>query len=209
MNLNEKMRNLQKELKAPKSQDNTFGNYKYRSLEDILEALKPLFVQYELSVHFTDELVQIGERYYIKATATITDGTSEHSSQAFAREPLVQKGMNESQITCSASSFARKYAVSGLLAIDDTKEGGEENKRTPAKITPQGKAKAIVEQAFLEFTTKHKDEFLVGFEWNKEKFITAIIKHWHKLPTSKESIKLILETIKPEDAMVEIKPEAA
>ena len=119
----EKLSKVQAELKAPKGQYNSFGKYSYRSQEDILEAVKPLLAKYGLIVTLTDDLRQIGERYYIQATATITDKEgSQISVNAFAREPLEKKGMDDSQITGSASSYARKYALNGLFAIDDTKD---------------------------------------------------------------------------------------
>lgn len=113
---------VQKELKAPKGQFNKFGNFAYRSCEDIIESVKPILAKYELVLNINDEIQLIGERFYIKATAKITDGTNEISATAFAREPDEQKGMNESQLTGSTSSYARKYALNGLLAIDDNKD---------------------------------------------------------------------------------------
>lgn len=111
---------IQKELKAPKAQKNTFGNYNYRSCEDILEAVKPLLEDATLTIN--DEVVLIGDRYYIKATATIKQGAESFSISAFAREPEGRKGMDEAQVTAATSSYARKYALNGLFAIDDTKD---------------------------------------------------------------------------------------
>lgn len=128
---------IQQELKSPKGQYNNFGKYKYRSCEDILEAIKPILNNCELIID--DEIVLIGERYYIKATATLHDGEKKYWSVAYAREPLEKKGMDESQITGSTSSYARKYALNGLLAIDDTKDADtmdnsmEEPKKTVSK----------------------------------------------------------------------------
>lgn len=113
---------VQSELKAPKGQFNKFGNFSYRSCEDIIEAVKPILAKYSLILNINDEVVLIGDRFYIKATAKITDGLDEVSATAYAREPNEQKGMNESQITGSTSSYARKYALNGLLAIDDNKD---------------------------------------------------------------------------------------
>lgn len=115
-----KLAKIQKELRAPKGQTNKFGGYKYRNCEDILQAVKPLLGDLVLTI--SDEIVQVGERYYIKATASLTDGDNTHSVSAYAREEEVKKGMDASQITGSASSYARKYALNGLLAIDDTKD---------------------------------------------------------------------------------------
>lgn len=118
--LNKKLAAIQKELKAPKSQFNSFGNYNYRSCEDILEAVKPLLG--DISLTISDEVVNIGDRYYVKAQATIDDGDHFISAIAYAREPESKKGMDESQITGATSSYARKYALNGLFAIDDTKD---------------------------------------------------------------------------------------
>lgn len=116
----EKVAKIQKELKAPKSQRNTFGNYNYRNQEDILEAVKPLLKDLVLTIN--DELIEIGGRVYVKSTSTITDGEFILSNSAFAREPETAKGMNDSQITGSASSYSRKYSLNGLFLIDDTKD---------------------------------------------------------------------------------------
>lgn len=120
---------IQSRLNAPKSKFNKFGNYAYRSLEDILEAVKPLLKEYGLILTIKDEVVQVGERYYIKAITTITDGKEELTAHAFAREAETKKGMDESQITGSSSSYARKYALNGLLSIDDTKDADTNEQR--------------------------------------------------------------------------------
>ena len=116
----------QAELKAPKNQYNSFGKYSYRSCEDILEAAKPVCAKYGLLLTVSDEIVHEGDRYYIKATATVYDAQSGSdevmSATAYAREPLDKKGMDDSQITGTASSYARKYALNGLFCIDDTKD---------------------------------------------------------------------------------------
>ncbi|MBU0626930.1 ERF family protein [Patescibacteria group bacterium] len=127
-----KLAKIQKELNAPKNNTNNFGNYKYRSCEDIIEAVKPLLG--DLILNISDEVVMIGERYYIKATATITDGENKVSTTAFAREALEKKGMDVSQISGSTSSYSRKYALNGLLAIDDTKDADtQDNTKTVEK----------------------------------------------------------------------------
>ena len=113
---------IQSELKAPKGQFNAFGKYKYRSCEDIVEAVKPVLRKYNFALIITDDIVLIGERYYVKATAKISNGTTTYSATAFAREEETRKGMDGSQVTGSASSYARKYALNGLFAIDDTKD---------------------------------------------------------------------------------------
>lgn len=113
---------IQSELKAPKGQYNSFGKYKYRSAEDILEAVKPLCVKHGVLLTLTDSIELIGERYYVKATARVSDGTKAVEVTALAREDLDKKGMDGSQITGTASSYARKYALNGLFCIDDTKD---------------------------------------------------------------------------------------
>jgi len=118
----QKLIDIQKKLKAPKNQTNSFGGYKYRSCEDILEAVKPLLAEAKLLLTITDEIVEVGGRVYVKAVATIWDGAVKHEVSAFARESEAKKGMDDSQITGSASSYARKYALNGLFLIDDTKD---------------------------------------------------------------------------------------
>jgi len=130
-----KLMTIQKELKAPKNQYNSFGKYKYRSCEDILEAVKPLLAKQSCVLTLSDEVVEIGGRVYVKATATITDGTTPYTVTAFAREEADKKGMDGSQITGTASSYARKYALNGLFCIDDTKDADtdEHTKQTTKK----------------------------------------------------------------------------
>lgn len=122
MQFNEIYTNIQFELKAPKGQFNSFAKYHYRSCEDILEAVKPLLHKYNVTLTITDEVVLIGDRYYVKATATLRNSEGSVSSCAFAREQEEKKGLDESQITGTASSYARKYALNGLFCIDDTKD---------------------------------------------------------------------------------------
>ena len=115
----EKIAKIQRELKAPKNQYNKFGGYKYRNCEDILESAKPLLNGLVLSI--SDEIVLVGTRFYVRATATITDGENTYSATAYAREEESKKGMDASQLTGSTSSYARKYALNGLFCIDDTR----------------------------------------------------------------------------------------
>lgn len=118
-----KLIKIQSELKAPKNQENKFGGFKYRSCEDILEALKPLLSKYELLLTLNDEIIMIGNRYYVQATAKVTDSSGEYiQARAFARESEEKAKMDSSQVTGSASSYARKYALNGLFCIDDTKD---------------------------------------------------------------------------------------
>lgn len=113
---------IQAELKAPKNQYNKFGNYKYRSAEDILEAVKPLLEKAGATLTLSDEIVAVGSRVYVKATATFVKDEEAITTTAFAREEETKKGMDASQITGTASSYARKYALNGLFLIDDTKD---------------------------------------------------------------------------------------
>ncbi|MCI6610740.1 ERF family protein [Mitsuokella jalaludinii] len=115
---------VQAELKAPKNQHNSFGKYDYRSAEDIIEAVKPLLKDNGLFLNMSDEIVLIGERYYVKATVKVVDVVTGESVQtsALAREAAQKKGMDESQVTGTASSYARKYALNGLFAIDDNRD---------------------------------------------------------------------------------------
>lgn len=125
MNIYEKLNKIQTELKAPKGQYNSFGKYKYRSCEDILEAIKPFLTETKTVLTINDEIVFIGNRFYVKATAVLADCENENSfihNTAFAREDDSKKGMDGSQITGASSSYARKYALNGLFAIDDTKD---------------------------------------------------------------------------------------
>ena len=136
--LNQRVGDIQHKLKAPKGQYNSFGKYNYRSCEDILEGVKPLLKEHNLALLIDDEIVQIGERYYVKATAKITDGREIVSATAYAREPDTKKGMDESQITGATSSYARKYALNALLCIDDTKDADTmDNSKKPAQQTQE------------------------------------------------------------------------
>lgn len=136
-----RLQEIQKELKVPKGQMNTFGKYKYRSCEDILEAVKPLLGDSILTL--SDELVNIGDRYYIKATAEFVDPNVKMSDNsafivettAYAREAFDKKGMDDSQITGTASSYARKYALNGLFLIDDTKDADTDQYGTSQDLT--------------------------------------------------------------------------
>lgn len=152
-NIYEKLQAIQAALKAPKSQYNSFGKYKYRKAEDILESVKPLLKEQGLALICTDDLVNIGDRYYIKATVTITDGEASIFTTAFAREEETKSGMDGSQITGASSSYARKYALNGLLCIDDTADSDTTNVGTTSNQAPEAvrktaaARKAATEQA--------------------------------------------------------------
>lgn len=126
--IQEKLIEIQQKLKAPKGQFNAFGKYKYRSAEDILEAVKPLLYELKITLTLSDEIVNLGQRYYIKATAKLQDAGEFVETTAYAREEETKKGMDGSQITGASSSYARKYALNGLFAIDDNKDSDTTNK---------------------------------------------------------------------------------
>lgn len=149
MKLHEKLLAIQTKLKAPKGQYNSFGKYSYRSAEDILEAVKPLNAEQGVLLTITDEIKEVGGRIYVVATATVSDGTDELKVSAFAREPENKKGMDESQITGATSSYARKYALNGLYAIDDNKDADTDEHKQQQDNAPkkQQKQQAQKQQA--------------------------------------------------------------
>lgn len=123
----EKLGYIQQNLNAPKNRHNKFGNYNYRSCEDIMEAVKPLLDKVGCVLTLSDALVQVGDRYYIRATANLKDGKESIENVAYAREEETKKGMDGSQITGASSSYARKYALNGLFLIDDVRDSDETN----------------------------------------------------------------------------------
>ena len=125
-----KLNKIQQGLKAPKNQTNNFGKYKYRSCEDILEAVKPLLDGMVLTLH--DEVVNVGNSNYVRARATLNDGEDKFYVESLAREAVTKKGMDDAQITGAASSYARKYALNGLFAIDDTKDADTQDNQQKA-----------------------------------------------------------------------------
>lgn len=151
LNIYEKLMNIQQELKAPKGQYNSFGKYKYRSCEDILEAVKPILKKYKMVLQLTDLVIPASEtRFYIKATAKLIDVESNETIEntAFAREEEEKKGMDGSQITGTASSYARKYALNGLFLIDDTKDADTDeyhNQNEQTKLITKAQIKKLGE----------------------------------------------------------------
>lgn len=139
MSVYEKLMKVQAELKAPKGQYNSFGKYKYRSCEDILEAVKPLNAKHGVVLTVGDDVVEISNRFYVKATATLVDIESGEkvTNTALAREDDAKKGMDGSQITGTASSYARKYCLNGLYCIDDTKDADTDEYRAQQERKPQ------------------------------------------------------------------------
>lgn len=147
LSLSEKLNRIQVELKAPKDKLNKFGGYNYRSAEGILEALKPLLKTYGVYVTLSDEIVEVGGRVYVKATATFSGSGAEgvFFTTAYAREAESKKGMDEAQVTGATSSYARKYALNGLFLLDDTKDADTDEyalqtKTEPKKTAPTPKA---------------------------------------------------------------------
>jgi len=155
---------IQAELKAPKGQRNNFGNYNYRSCEDILEAVKPICHKHNCVLTISDEMIMLGDRFYVKAIATLIfpDGKFQHAV-AYARESETKKGMDASQITGSASSYARKYALNGLFCIDDTKDADTmDNSVKPQQTAPKQIAKASSQQR------SHMKDYLSKFKVNND-----------------------------------------
>lgn len=203
MKLLEKLLAIQIELKAPKNQYNSFGKYKYRNCEDILEAVKPLCLKNKAVLTVSDEVENIHERYYIKATATLHDTESEEkiSVTARAREEEDKKGMDGSQVTGASSSYARKYALNGLFAIDDTKDSdatntgdkGEEKPKNgqavePIKMTLE-EAKELRAKNGLELDRFPTEQLALLLKCNNE--------------TYKQAAKLIIEDRKKNRPVLE------
>lgn len=179
--IDEKLLEIQVELKAPKGQYNSFGKYNYRSCEDILEAVKPLLKKNKCTLTVGDEIVNIGDRYYIKATATISDGEGSVTNTAYAREAESKSGMDASQITGTASSYARKYALNGLFLIDDTKDADTDEfvKKTSEKLATEKQialmreiakeqGKSLDEEQIKKWTLKQANDFITNYYKEKE-----------------------------------------
>ena len=165
----EKLLQIQSKLKAPKGQYNEFGKYKYRSCEDILEALKPLLAEVKAAVTLNDEIVQVGERIYIKATASFIDIEDKQTitTTAYAREEETKKGMDGSQITGASSSYARKYALNGLFAIDDNKDSDTTNNQGDSTDKPNTSNKSNAELSEAQIKRLFAIAYSAGI--NKEK----------------------------------------
>lgn len=146
------LQEIQSELKAPKNQRNSFGNYNYRSCEDILEAVKPLLKEKNATLTLSDDVVWVWDRVYVKATATLKAKDEVEVVTGYAREALTKKWMDDSQITWAASSYARKYALNWLFAIDDTKDADTDEKA----IETKARAKKVKDEPLPKFT---KDNF--------------------------------------------------
>lgn len=182
---------IQSALKAPKNQRNTFGGYNYRSCEDIMEAVKPLLKDTNCTLVISDDIVQVSDRIYVKSTATLkTPSGEEYKNTAYAREALSKKGMDESQVTGAASSYARKYALNGLFCIDDTKDADALNVnkeytqqavQQSAPITNLNKALAEIDrcktrQELIDLNNRYQDL------WNDMKFVQTRDNKYNSLP---------------------------
>ncbi len=173
---------IQRTLNAPKNQYNSFGKYKYRSCEDILEGVKPLLNGLFLSI--SDEIVPVGDRYYVRATASITDGDTTHTASAMAREEESKKGMDAAQVTGATSSYARKYCLNGLFGIDDSKDADTNEHRQqqtspPAQSKPKPKPADIL-AAFSEAALN---------KTNPEDLKQSFAKAWQMLDGTPEQAK--------------------
>lgn len=192
---------IQGKLKAPKNQFNNFGNYHYRSCEDILEAVKPLLLEQGLLLTITDDIVVVGNRIYVKATVKVTDGKNEVTNTAFAREEETKKGMDGSQVTGSSSSYARKYALNGMFCIDDTKDsdvtcthGKESTKDNDAtnthgkESTKEDKSQVMLQQALAEINAATSIAALTAIYKSKPE-LHQVLDFMNALSSKKEMLK--------------------
>lgn len=193
----EKLIKIQSELKAPKSNYNGFGKFHYRSCADILEAVKPLLAKEKCTLTLSDDIVAIADKVYVRATATISDGKEQYSTSAYARESENKKGMDESQMTGTASSYARKYALNGLFLIDDTKDADTDefqHTKQKAEKKQSGATKKTEDKKKADWRTKVLD-------LAKSKGITAIdlaTKYKLNNSTTAERFKEIYEELNVE-----------
>jgi hypothetical protein len=183
MEIYQKLERIQKQLKAPKNQHNKFGGYNYRSCEDILEAVKPLLDGCVVTI--SDTIREVGGRIYVEAEATISDGVNQINVTAFAREPEDRKGMDASQITGAASSYARKYALNGLFLIDDTKDADATNQHEPAKSATKAEPLNVDKVLKALNSAKSKAELVRYYE-------TAMAR---ATPEQRESIQFVYDNI--------------
>lgn len=186
---------IQQAVKAPKGQFNKFGNYKYRSCEDIVEAVKLVINPLGFYLTITDEIILIGTRYYVQATAKVSNGTETFSATAFAREDESIKGMAVSQITGSASSYARKYALNGLFAIDDTKDADATNDHSKdngqAKDVPDEGEKKLLRNLIFETDLTREEREAANSAIDACSDYTTYAKIQHRLEDRKLPYDLI------------------
>lgn len=179
MNINEKLLEIQQRLRAPKDKNNDFGRYKYRSCEGILEAVKPLLKETKTILSLSDKIVEVGGRIYVEATVMLIDAEefTNVSVTAYAREEESKKGMDASQVTGSTSSYARKYALNGLFAIDDNKDADDPEYSHPNENNVQeSKKDAQKPAAYKLIDTDQADYIRKAYEGKEEKLQTFLEK---------------------------------
>lgn len=210
--MNEVLTKIQSELKAPKNQYNNFGKYKYRSTEDILEALKPLLIENKASLYLSDEPIIQGNRYYMKATATFSSDEGSVVATGYAREAENKKGMDDSQISGTASSYARKYALNGLFLIDDAKDSDTNEyqrvqNRAPRKQTPKPMTESQALNYKLAIDGKQitmLDAFKSATAGNKD---VAGQLHQLKDKTAQQALKIVSRVYKEHQKKETLKPQ--
>lgn len=173
----QKLQLVQLELVATKDLRNSFGGYNYRSAESILKAVKPLLEKYKLALTLSDSVEQVADRVYIKAVATlinIENALETITTQAYAREDEIKKGMDQSQITGSSSSYARKYALNGMFAIDDNKDSDSTNQTKKGEYTQEQKIKKATPSEQRDFIKNHLQEIIAFYESKGKEFNFAI-----------------------------------
>lgn len=188
----DKLLAVQDELNAPKSQYNKFGNYYYRSCEDILTGAKPLLVKAGLLQTISDEVVLIGDRYYVQATVTVQDGKNSISNSALARESETRPKFDGSQLTGSASSYARKYALNGMYAIDDTKDADTDEHTNQQANAPQKQASPDIDKPWYDGFELDKESMLVKIrngESSVEKILNYLTKNFKVSTETRDKIK--------------------
>lgn len=197
-----KLCEIQKGLEVPKGQFNSFANFKYRSCEDILEAVKPLLGDSILTI--SDEIVHVGERFYVKATAVLVDGTSTHKVSAYAREPEKKKGMDESQITGTASSYARKYALNGLFCIDDAKDADTDEHRQQTKNDNKKNSEPIPDAEIMSKLVVMLEENTDGKKVDPKKLQALLWVKFKKYPVSEIEAKKTVRYLIDKELLNEI-----
>lgn len=220
MTLLEKLNNIQTELKCKKSQRNTFGNYNFRSQEDILEAVKPYLEKLKLVLELNDEIVLIGDRYYIKARITLLDVESIESliTTAYAREQQDKKGMDWAQITGAASSYARKYALSGMFALDnsqdaDSDENPETNPtptqkkeiKTKPTVTQVSNLKTFTGMVFNVIPIENTKKLTFELGEHRKMFTTLNFVHSHIISTAMKNKAQVTITANDKNEVVSVK----
>lgn len=188
MNIYEKLLKAQVELKAPKGQYNSFGKYKYRSCEDILEALKPVLNKFKLTLFIKDDVIEVNTRNYVKATITLVNIEKPDEiieTSALAREEETKKGMDGSQITGASSSYARKYALNGMFMIDDTKDSDSTNThgKDETKKTTETEFKKAIDMINALANTEEKSEKVFDMieKFNKNSLLDCTIEELKKV----------------------------